>query len=137
MQLLSLAFGWSVLLATTSVQSSFAFSAASIPSQKFSNSALNVASVETPSVADMERGVGGRIEEAFAAAKEKGEAAFVTFVTAGYPTAAGKKIDFGCGKLTSGYGIPLTWVLFLALFVSTNRHPCYSHGHARGRCLCN
>ncbi|EEC51340.1 predicted protein [Phaeodactylum tricornutum CCAP 1055/1] len=36
----------------------------------------------------MERGVGGRIEDAFAAAKEQGEAAFVTFVTAGYPTAA-------------------------------------------------
>jgi tryptophan synthase alpha subunit len=29
----------------------------------------------------------GRIENAFAAAKERGEAAFVTFVTAGYPDA--------------------------------------------------
>jgi len=37
------------------------------------------------SVADMERGYNGRIEAAFAAAKEKGEAAFVSFVTAGYP----------------------------------------------------
>lgn len=37
----------------------------------------------------MERGVGGRIEDAFAQAKERGEAAFVTFVTAGYPTAKG------------------------------------------------
>jgi tryptophan synthase len=37
----------------------------------------------------MERGVGGRIEDAFASAKERGEAAFVTFVTAGYPTAKG------------------------------------------------
>lgn len=34
----------------------------------------------------MERGVGGRIEAAFAEAKSKGEAAFVTFITAGYPT---------------------------------------------------
>lgn len=42
-------------------------------------------------VAKMERGVGGRIEDAFAAAKERGEAAFITFVTAGYPSAAGKK----------------------------------------------
>lgn len=33
----------------------------------------------------MERGYNGRIEAAFAAAKEKGEAAFVSFVTAGYP----------------------------------------------------
>lgn len=48
-----------------------------------------VASVESPSVADMQRGMGGRIEEAFKAAKERGEAAFVTFVTAGYPTAQG------------------------------------------------
>ena len=30
------------------------------------------------------------LEEAFAAAKEKGEAAFVTFVTAGYPKAEGE-----------------------------------------------
>lgn len=48
-----------------------------------------VSAVESPPVADMPRGMGGRIEEAFAAAKERGEAAFVTFVTAGYPTAAG------------------------------------------------
>jgi tryptophan synthase alpha subunit len=34
----------------------------------------------------------GRIEAAFAAAKERGEAAFVSFVTAGYPTAQGNKI---------------------------------------------
>lgn len=34
----------------------------------------------------MQRGFGGRIEEAFAAAKDKGEAAFVSFITAGYPT---------------------------------------------------
>jgi tryptophan synthase len=37
-------------------------------------------------IAQMQRGIGGRIEEAFASAKERGEAAFVTFVTAGYPT---------------------------------------------------
>ena len=92
MQLLSLVFGWSVLV--TSVQSSFAFTPAAFQSASkvaaTTKSALNVASVEIPAVADMERGVGGRIEAAFAAAKEKGEAAFVTFVTAGYPTADGK-----------------------------------------------
>jgi len=48
---------------------------------------LNVASADSVPVADMERGVGGRIEEAFEAAKAKGEAAFVSFITAGYPTA--------------------------------------------------
>ena len=49
-----------------------------------------VASAESRAVSDMQRGMRGRIEDAFAAAKEKGEAAFVTFVTAGYPTAQGK-----------------------------------------------
>ena len=34
----------------------------------------------------MARGHNGRIEAAFAAAKDRGEAAFVTFVTAGFPT---------------------------------------------------
>ena len=48
-----------------------------------------VASVEPRLVADMQRGIGGRLEEAFGAAKERGEAAFVTFVTAGYPSAQG------------------------------------------------
>jgi hypothetical protein len=37
----------------------------------------------------MERGFGGRIEDAFSAAKERNEAAFIAFVTAGYPTAKG------------------------------------------------
>jgi hypothetical protein len=49
-----------------------------------------VASTEPTSVADMQRGIGGRLEDAFEAAKERGEAAFVTFVTAGYPRAEGK-----------------------------------------------
>ena len=40
----------------------------------------------------MERGIGGRIEDAFQAAKDRGEAAFVTFVTAGYPTAKGAPV---------------------------------------------
>jgi len=42
------------------------------------------------SSSSMERGIGGRIEDAFAAAKDRGEAAFVSFVTAGYPTSQGK-----------------------------------------------
>jgi hypothetical protein len=53
---------------------------------------LGVASADTVSVANMERGVGGRIEAAFEAAKEKGEAAFVTFITAGYPSAQGTSV---------------------------------------------
>lgn len=38
----------------------------------------------------MARGYNGRIEAAFAAAKDRGEAAFVTFVTAGFPTKEGE-----------------------------------------------
>jgi hypothetical protein len=49
-----------------------------------------VSTTDTIAVVDMERGVGGRIEAAFEAAKEKGKAAFVTFITAGYPTSQGK-----------------------------------------------
>jgi hypothetical protein len=52
--------------------------------------ALRVASSETISVADMKRGIGGRLEDAFEAAKQRGEAAFVTFVTAGYPSSQGE-----------------------------------------------
>ena len=37
----------------------------------------------------MSAGEANRIEKAFASAKERDEAAFVTFVTAGYPTAKG------------------------------------------------
>lgn len=88
MQLISLVLGWLSLV--TTVETSLAFSAASFPVTSKKTSALNVASVEIPPVSEMERGVGGRIEDAFAAAKEKGEAAFVTFVTAGYPRAQGE-----------------------------------------------
>jgi hypothetical protein len=77
-------------LFTTSV----AFSVAATSSQVKKNtlrqtSKLGVASAEAISVADLPRGMGGRIEEAFAASKERGEAAFITFVTAGYPAARG------------------------------------------------
>jgi hypothetical protein len=44
---------------------------------------------EAISVADMERGMGGRIESAFESAKVRGEAAFVAFITAGYPAKEG------------------------------------------------
>jgi tryptophan synthase len=49
------------------------------------------ANLDTASAAasTMKGGQGGRIEDAFRAAKAKGEAAFITFVTAGYPTAQG------------------------------------------------
>ena len=38
----------------------------------------------------MARGHNGRIEQAFAEAKDRGEAAFVTFVTAGFPVKEGE-----------------------------------------------
>ena len=40
-----------------------------------------------------QHGFGGRIEEAFSASKAKGKAAFVSFVTAGYPTKDGKSFQ--------------------------------------------
>lgn len=43
------------------------------------------------SVQSMARGFDGRIEAAFAKCKEAGEAAFVTFLTAGFPVKEGKK----------------------------------------------
>lgn len=49
-----------------------------------------VASAESVSIGDMAKGYDGRLEASFKAAKEKGEAAFVTFVTAGYPSAQGE-----------------------------------------------
>lgn len=55
---------------------------------------FGIASLESSFVSNLPRSMGGRIENAFAAAKERHEAAFVTFVTAGYPSAKGeRKID--------------------------------------------
>ena len=54
------------------------------------DSALGVSSADSISTAAMERGVGGRIEAAFETAKQRGEAAFVTFITAGYPNSKGR-----------------------------------------------
>ena len=42
------------------------------------------------SVSEMRRGMGGRLEESFAASKESGKAAFISFITAGYPTPEGE-----------------------------------------------
>ena len=39
---------------------------------------------------EMQGAIGGRIEYAFASAKARGEAAFVAFVTAGYPEKEGE-----------------------------------------------
>lgn len=61
----------------------------------------------------MQRGHNGRIEEAFAKAKERGEAAFVTFVTAGFPDKDG---EFVCltHKLNNYYMCILDDVCFVA-----------------------
>ena len=52
-------------------------------------------------VSEMRRGMGGRLEEAFAAAKESGKAAFVSFVTAGYPAAEGELTAFEAFRFSS------------------------------------
>lgn len=63
-------------------------------------------------IADMERGMGGRIEAAFEAAKAKGEAAFITFITAGYPTRAGTLCSFSLlgGRFGS---FPKIWIVLM------------------------
>ncbi len=48
-------------------------------------------SLTSSPVQSMARGFDGRIEAAFAKCKEAGEAAFVTFLTAGFPVKEGKK----------------------------------------------
>jgi hypothetical protein len=62
----------------------------------FKSERFMVASTESTSTTNqilennqLPKGMGGRIEDAFAAAKERGESAFVSFITAGYPTAQG------------------------------------------------
>jgi hypothetical protein len=62
----------------------FNFNTRSLVSSKLHNS------FDTMAVTDMERGIGGRIEAAFEAAKAKNEAAFISFITAGYPTPQGR-----------------------------------------------
>ena len=59
--------------------------------QQYNNS-TNSINRKMSAVQSMERGHNGRIEEAFAQAKERGEAAFVTFVTAGFPEKDGESI---------------------------------------------
>lgn len=56
-----------------------------------SNNSTNISINRNMSeVQSMQRGHNGRIEEAFAQAKERGEAAFVTFCTAGFPVKEGE-----------------------------------------------
>jgi len=89
----------------------------------------------TSNLVTMERGVGGRIEDAFAAAKEKGEAAFVTFVTAGYPSAKGTRSMRFRMYLASKriYSNPVCLVMSHCDY----RYPSPSDGYARGRCSCH
>jgi hypothetical protein len=49
----------------------------------------SVADLSTKSSSNIENIMSGRIEQAFVDAKARGEAAFITFVTAGYPSAKG------------------------------------------------
>lgn len=98
-----------------------------------------VASTESVSVADMQRGIGGRLEDAFEAAKEKGEAAFVTFVTAGYPRKEGTLMTVSPSStrrphLTEAccYN-PFTVTSYSNAFSRQNRHPSHPACYARRR----
>lgn len=90
--------------------------------------ALGVASADPVAVANMERGVGGRIEAAFEAAKTKGEAAFVTFITAGYPNAQGTTM----GIMEECYDLPLGLDLPTLSPFLFSRYPCFVDGNAGG-----
>jgi hypothetical protein len=70
---------------------------------------------------NMERGFDGRIEEAFASAKSRNEAAFISFVTAGYPTAKGTLL-FLASRNCYSHNIYCLTVFFglLLLFYLTN-----------------
>jgi hypothetical protein len=91
-----------------------------------------VASSETLSVADMQRGIGGRLEDAFEAAKERGEAAFVTFVTAGYPRADGR-LAFHLMIAILALTPDLRKLTILRTFF--NRHSCDIARHAGWWCF--
>jgi hypothetical protein len=123
-----------LLSAVSTLQSTFAFSVnptaissaakhqtskLSHSAQRTTSSALNMVAspIERTATAGMERGVGGRIEEAFAQAKERGEAAFVTFVTAGYPTAQGTY------RITIQYDTNTRWIDGL---LQLSCSPCFS-----------
>ena len=75
----------------------------------------------------MPRGIGGRIEDAFVDVKKKGEAAFVTFTTAGYPTKD--------GVYSLVYDPPDYSVNIIFRITHTKcflRYTIHSHGNARG-----
>ena len=82
---------FSIAKATSSTASQTrAFLTTKTPTSGSPISPLRVSTSDTVAVADMQRGIGGRLEDAFESAKERGEAAFVTFVTAGYPRSQGE-----------------------------------------------
>ena len=85
-------------------------------------------------ISDMERGVGGRIEAAFEAAKAKGEAAFVTFITAGYPTAEGRFWILLIGSLIDSRILWIQNSFHSMRFMIHFRYTGYSSRHARRRC---
>jgi tryptophan synthase alpha subunit len=59
-------------------------------------------------MSSMTRGHDGRIEAAFAKCKEAGEAAFITFVTAGFPVKEGTKKKNEIIQLLGYIHVPFT-----------------------------
>lgn len=130
------------LIACTFSSSTCAFSALSKKHQRVAGSALNrsiqttggyiersksafplnVASTEAISVANMERGMGGRLEEAFEMAKARGEAAFVAFITAGYPRKEGTLV----GELVAKYAMAFKIYQFGNFVLYFLRYGCQS-----------
>lgn len=91
------------------------------------------------SISQMRRGMGGRIEEAFASAKENGRAAFVSFVTAGYPSAEGEccgtRVTENSNYCMQNRYQTITFYMSPLTVCVLHRHSIHPFGHARGRII--
>jgi len=93
--------------------------------QQYNNS-TNSINRKMSAVQSMERGHNGRIEEAFAQAKERGEAAFVTFVTAGFPEKDGESIHCYYFHVVSQFASGCYMHIMCVLLIHVIMHLCSS-----------
>ena len=93
--------------------------------QQYNNS-TNSINRKMSAVQSMARGHNGRIEEAFAQAKERGEAAFVTFVTAGFPEKDGESIHCYYFHVVSQFASGCYMHIMCVLLIHVIMHLCSS-----------
>ena len=79
---------------------------------------------------ELKRGSGGRLEDAFLAAKARNEAAFVAFVTAGFPTAEGEWVTlswlFFCAEVLQA-NFPVEFIVFMIEFLNLESYLLQIH----------